>query len=263
MYKFIDEKKSHVHTLDGRPLYGTSSVCSILAKPLTWWAAGQAVGTLGWTATKSDPEMRLEVATVALDAIKQLDPAGYLKRLDLAYKAHNEKKKDSAEAGTDMHALLEVYVKSCIETNAGKPLAHSVGETAQVSAFVDWSLATVDTFLFSEAHTYSRTHWVGGIVDAGAKMKSGRTAILDFKSSKEAYYSQFVQIGGYCLQIEETGIVSADGERIMAPAKVDEMIVVPFGGEEFAPRTIHNVQGFKEAFVGALQNYILQKAFDA
>ena len=221
-----------------------------------------AVGTLGWTATQTPSEMRLKAAGEALDGIKALDPESYLERLDSAYKAHNEKKKDSAEAGTDMHAELEKYVKSCLDTNEGRPLAHSVGETPQVSAFVDWSIENVEKFLFSEAHTYSETHWLGGIVDAGAIMRTGRTAILDFKSSKDAYYSQMVQIAGYALQIEENGTLDSDGNAILPPMTVEELIVVPFGSDTLKPRAVQNVKDFKTAFIGALENYKLSKAFE-
>ncbi len=262
VYKFIDERRKHLHMLGDSPLYGTSTVVGILNKPLAFWAAGMAVATLGWTATQSDPAMRLEVATVALRDIKDLTPESYLKRLDLAYKAHNEKKKDSATAGTDMHALLEEYVKSCVETNKGIPLAHSVGETEQVSAFVDYSLQNIEQFLFSEGHTYSEKHWLGGIVDAGAKMKNGNVALLDFKSSKEAYYSQVVQIAGYSIQIAEKGILSPTGAQILPPMEVQELIVVPFGTMPIQPFSATNVVGFQEAFIGCLQNYKLSKAFE-
>jgi len=40
-YRYIDTNKEHLHTLDDRPLYGTSTVCGIIGKDgaLAWWAA--------------------------------------------------------------------------------------------------------------------------------------------------------------------------------------------------------------------------------
>ena len=104
--------------------------------------------------------------------------------------------------------------------------------------------------------------WVGGIIDVGAKMKNGRTALLDFKSSKEAYYSQMVQIAGYALQIAENGTFDADGNQILPPMQIEELIVVPFGSAKLTPRSVQNVEGFKTAFVGALENYKLVQGFD-
>ncbi len=264
-YKFINEGKAHTHTLDTgtgpQPLYGTSTVVGILNKPLAYWAAGMAVGTLGWTATKSDPAMRLEVATVAFEIIKKLDPKAWLKRLDLAYKAHNEKKKDSAEAGTDMHECLETYVKLMISDHGGVPKIPIDAPHEAVGRFAKWASLNIEKFIFTEGHCFSAKHWVGGICDVGAIMKDGKFALLDFKSSKEAYYSQLVQIAGYAVQVEESGVFTANGDRLMEPRTVDELIVVPFGSDTIQTRSAQNIAAFKEAFVGALVNYKLSKAF--
>lgn len=260
-YRFIDEGKVHVHTLDGQPLYGTSTVVGILAKTLTWWASGMALGNLGWSATQVSPATRLEKASAALEVIKLLNPVEYLKRLDTAYKAHNEKKKDSTEAGTDMHAELEKYVKKAI-FNGGAPFV-SDDLLPQVNKFARWAMLNIDTFLFAEGHTFSEKHWVGGIVDCGAKMEDGRMAILDFKSSKEVYYSQMVQVAGYAVQVEEKGIFDAQGTQILPPMMIDELVVVALGNEEIKTRAAQNVEGFKTAFIGALENYKLSKSFEA
>ena len=42
-YRYIDENKAHLHLLDEKPLLGTTTCLGILDKPLTWWAAGQAL----------------------------------------------------------------------------------------------------------------------------------------------------------------------------------------------------------------------------
>jgi len=135
-------------------------------------------------------------------------------------------------------------------------------EDERVKAFAKWAIANVEQFLFAEGHTYSKIHWVGGITDAGAKMKNGKMAVIDFKSSDRAYYAHFVQGGGYALQIEENGIVDAKGARVLAPFLVEELTIIPFRDKKLAPRTIQNVQGFKDAFLGALTNYKLNQAFN-
>lgn len=259
-YKYIDEKKEHLHTLEGKPLIGCSTAVGIISKPLTYWASGMAVSTLGWTATKSDPDMRLEVATVALQAIKELDGTKWLKRLDLAYKAHATRLKEAAGDGVDLHFLLETYVKSCIEENAGVPFAHSVDETEQVSAFVDWSLENIEHFLYSEAHCYSEKLWTGGIFDALAVLKDGKTALFDFKSSKEAYYNQYVQAGGYAEMVRENGILTKDGEKL-GDATIDALYIVPFGGD-CIPKPQYDIEGFGKNFVSAVQLYKGQNNFN-
>lgn len=262
--KYQFDEKNHLHSLDGKPLIGTSTAVGIISKPLTYWAAGQAVGTLGWTATKSDPNMRLEVATVALDTIKSLDPKGWLNRLDLAYKAHATKLKDTASAGTDMHAELERYIKYCIEKEGGRPGTPMPEDYAPVvSSFAQWAVKNVDHFTFSEGYCFSDELWVGGISDAGAKLKDGRFALFDFKSSKEAYYSQYVQIGGYALQIHEHGVFNKDGKEIDAfNVKADVLYIVPFGSDDPTPRPQYDVEGFQNAFRSCVALYKSSEAFN-
>src|ERR1700722_16042386 len=123
-YRF--DEANHIHTLDGKPLMGTSTVVGVIAKPLTWWASGLAVESLGWQ-KKLDPrkvtsaEMELNEgqrklrASVALREIKAMSGEEYLAKLDKAYRAHADSLNKSAGKGTDMHAALETYVKKCIE----------------------------------------------------------------------------------------------------------------------------------------------------
>jgi len=262
-YRFENEDDKHLHTLEGQPLFGTSTVVGILNKPLTWWAAGMAVEKFGWKNPKKHSVQ--EVATHVRekrDAILAMDIVEYTALLKEAYYAHSVKMKDSAEAGTDMHAELEKYVKDCIATNEGKPKEYEKYDHKAVELFAKWSVAEVDTFIFSEGHCFSSKYWLGGISDVGAKMKSGKIAIIDFKSSESAYYSQFVQGGGYAVQVEENGILDAEGNQILPPFVTDLLIIVPFRDEKIKPRTEENVPAYKEAFLGALTNYQLNKSFD-
>ena len=261
-YKFDDAE--HLHSLDGRPLMGTSTACKIIAKPLTWWASGMAVGALGWKNGKlmvdgkyktTPKEERLALAAPHLEKIKGMTTAEYVALLDEAYKAHNVKLTTAAGEGTDLHALLESYCVSCIKENKGIPLAHSTGETPQVSAFVDWSLANVSSFLFSEAHCFSETLWLGGISDAGAVLKNGNRALIDFKSAKAAYFDHFIQLALYDIQISETGMYDKDGNWLVDPMEFNQYIVFPFGATPLKPFERTDVSAFKEAARAAVTLY--------
>lgn len=260
-YQFHDEKGEHLHTLNGRPLIGTTTVCQVISKPLVWWAAGMAVGKLGWTNGKyAKPEDRLKCAETALAAIRDLSSEAYLKLLDDAYSAHSKRLKEAAKGGTDMHAELEIYVKRCL-AEGGKPIAIPTLEATHqaVAIFAAWALENVDHFIWSEAHCYSETMWTGGISDCGAILKDDKTAIIDFKSSKEAYFSQFVQLGGYAQAIEENGLYTSTGEATHSPIKIDAITVFPFGGG--APTTIYAVEDYQRAFISALTIHKLQTSF--
>lgn len=116
-YKF--NEKIHAHTLDDKPLIGTSTIVGVVAKPLTWWSSGMAVAKLGWTNPKTtDAETVKSALQMGYDLVKGLSLEEYGKLLGEAYKAHSVKLKDTAEAGTDMHSLLENYVKECIKTSS-------------------------------------------------------------------------------------------------------------------------------------------------
>ncbi len=259
-YKYTDSKGEHLHTLHGRPLLGTSTVVGILNKPLTWWASGMALKSLGWTNPKLTK--REEGIKIAAKARKFffINNEEYYDWLQECYRAHNDTKNKAASDGTDMHAELEKYVKICLSERNGEPF-DSRSDHPAVQTFSKWSLENVDRFIWSEANCYSESLWVGGITDAGAKMKDGHTAIIDFKSSKDAYFSQFVQIGGYAQQIEENGLYTADGVKTHEPVKIDALIVFPFGGS--VPRTVYAVEDYQRAFLSATVLYKLNQNFES
>jgi len=245
-YKYYDtEEKKHFHELNGKALYGTSTVCKVLAAPaLIQWAANEAVkhiskllGEAGGDASLLDWDVLLEEARTA----------------------HARKRDKAAVKGTDLHALLEEYVKECLK-NGGEPYVEITGDK-KVIRFSEWAYEFVDVFLWSEAHCYSEALWVGGITDAGARMKDGKVALLDFKSSREAYFNHFVQAGGYARLIEENGLLTADGEQYEKPITVDVLYIVPFGAEDPTPRPHFDVAGRKRNFESAVDLYKSSEIF--
>ena len=263
-YKYTDTRGEHLHTLDGRPLIGTSRVGSILAKPLTWWASGLAVQTFGCPdpkiltkiknkkATKEEKFKHEDAMGLALDMIKNMDVAQFSALIDKAYRAHQTTLKDKAVAGTDLHAECERFVKDWMAFggyNADK-------YDPQITPFIDWSRDNVKYFLWSEGHCYSEKHWLGGISDTGYEKHDGTFGVLDFKSSKEAYIGQFWQCSGYDIQISENGVFDADGNLIYTLEKpFKEYCIFPFGAEKPAPQFNFDMAGSKEAFLAELCIY--------
>lgn len=262
-YKYIDTNKAHLHTLDGKPLIGTSTATKIIAKPLTWWSSGMAVSKFGWVNPK---KVSAEAVQEALDEgyarVTALDKEAYAKLLTEAYRAHNERKEKAADEGTDRHALLEAYVKECIETNKGIPLAfHRVNEDEIISKFVDWSLANVKQFLWSEMHGYSEILWTGGIADVGWIDVQDRVIAGDFKSGGP-YFDQFVQIAGYDLMLSENGGLTADGEKVFdLPREIQGYCVLPFATPKFVPRFEFATESYREGFRSAVKLHKLQEAY--
>lgn len=256
MYKF--DKKIHAHTLDDKPLLGTSTVVGVIAKPLTWWASGLACEKFGWLNPKYNSHLdRNNKAKEFLDKYRDKTVEEWLILCDEAYKAHATKLKNSAESGTDLHAVLEDYVKECINTNSGNPIVPAT-EHEQLEKFANWACEHVEEFLWSEVNCYSEKLWVGGISDCGVKLKNGKTGIIDFKSSKESYQSQFIQCAGYDIQLTENGGFDEKGNQTFVLDKpLDFYAIVPFGSEEFTIDFRYNVDELKKGFESAVCLYKL------
>lgn len=233
------EKQNHTHYLNDEPLMGTSTVLGVLAKPLTWWASGLAVGRMGWLHKDNPMDVRLAAAYKGFQEIEGMvgerdsidDVANkYLALLDEAYRAHSVKLDTSAQAGTDMHFELEKYVKECIENNNGIPRFIEEHEHKAVEIFSEWAAVHIKKVIASEAYCYSKKLWTGGIVDLVYEDMKGRYALLDFKSAKEAYHSHLLQNAGYDIAISENGILTKDGELVTKlKKKLHHYAVLPFG----------------------------------
>ncbi len=280
-YKYIDEKGEHMHTLDGSPLIGTSSVADVLSKPLAYWASGHAVKTLGVVEPKSltkiknkkasEQELATEVLSVEakLAEIKGMTTDEYLALLIKAYGAHATSLKDKAKDGTDLHAELERFIND--EMSVGVSIHEGKAVTEyhpRIHPLIKWSRENVKRHLWSEVNCYSEKMWTGGISDWGVELKEcvlndiklpeGTIAVVDFKSSPKAYLSQFWQACGYAMQIEENGGFDADGNQVFKFAegeRVSAVIIVPFGMEEPTPQVNIDIAGGNEAFKAELVLY--------
>lgn len=258
-YRYIDEDEEHLHTLDGRPLMGTSSIVKVVAKPLTWWASGLAVKEFGCPdpkiltkiknkkATQEEVEAFYDFAAKMHLAIKGMGLADYIKLIDKAYRAHAVRLKDSAQEGVDLHAELERFVKDEMRGENRMAEAYS----PRILPFIRWARNRVKRYLWSEVNCYSERLWAGGISDLGIEDVDGGLAVLDFKSSKDAYPEQFWQCAGYAMEVGENGGLNAAGDVThpdLIGFRPNYLAVVPFGAEEVYPRLNFEVSSCMEAF---------------
>lgn len=267
-YQYFDEGNTHLHTLYGKPLLGTSTVGDVLKKDgLTWWASGLAVKEFGCTdgkiltkiknkkATPEEKEAMEESATEVLNSLQGMGIDDYLLKLSKAYGAHNVKLADSAKEGTDMHAELELYVKASVTTNNGVPVPledYNTSGHKAVEIFAIWAVANVKRFLWSEMHCYSEVLWTGGICDVGYEKFDGTYGLMDFKSAKEAYANHFFQCAGYVIELEENGGFDRDGNKTfdLGSRTITELAVFPFGMDKPEPQFYKkSVDIAKESFI--------------
>lgn len=251
MYKFIDENKKHLHTLDDKPLLGISTVCGVIAKNLTWWSAElSAVECL--EAGEKIPTIReeyLEAKVKGKEGIDELQKKYPI--FKTARFAHFVDKNNKADKGTDLHAELERFVKNTMENRMAT-------YDDKIMPFITWAEENVEKFLWSELHCYSLGMWCGGISDCGVQLKNGQIGILDFKSAKESYDSHFIQCAGYDLLLSENGGFTQDGKKIFQLDKPIEFYgVVPFGAKQFTVDLKYDTDGLREGFKSCMCLYKL------
>lgn len=274
-YRFLDKEKEHLHQIfsekdgDYANLTGTTSIIDVLGKPLTWWASGLACEAMGWLrkldTRKGTPEEvaqnlkdREEKADAFLKSLQGISGKKYLELLDKAYRAHSETLKDKADDGTQLHADLEMVIK--VMMTGTKVSGHP---NPKVMEFVRWAEENVERFLWSEMNCFSEILWVGGVADFGAFLKDGSVVLGDFKSHKEGYFSDFVQCGGYDIQISENGGYNENGNKVFELEKpIDKYIVFPFGGKILTPTIITNTKGMQSAFLDCVDLYRQKAVFE-
>lgn len=242
-YRYIDEGRQHLHTLDGKPLIGTSSASKIVGggAALINWAANMAVDYI-------------------IENFKIEYPLpDYNQLFQEARTAHIKKRDASATKGTERHGLLEEYVREAITT--GYPFQPDYDirpEFLSIEPFIDWAIDNVERFLFTEANCYSEKHWLGGIADIGILLKDGRRVVGDHKSGKSAYHDQFIQAVLYDIQLSENGGLTADGDKLFDWEPADGVVIFPFRSQPFTPEFRWNMDEYREAAIGAVKNYTLQ-----
>lgn len=116
----------------------------------------------------------------------------------------------AAETGTYAHALIDHEVKGVevdVDTSHFTPEQFEQVERC-MSAFRKWWKAYDVEIADTEVRLVSESMQYGGTFDAVGRV-SGTFALIDWKTSKAIYSDYLVQLAGYCLLIEESGMFPA------------------------------------------------------
>lgn len=283
--RYSFDPNEHVHRLDGKVLYGTTTALSVIDKAgLTYWAAGLSCQQFGWINSKRDGNGYLipykdkekiearkkEVEEAAREGLSNIimnftpclagDIKEWVQFLDKAYRAHKTNLDKTAHQGVDLHFAVESYIKS--KMTDGK--IHLTTEQLEILfPFMTWCEKNVKKFIFSEVHCYSEALFCGGIVDLAYIDNENRLILGDVKSAKDIYFSNLAQLGGYHLQLEENGLFTTEGNLIsVLDRPIQGHAIFHFGNGFTEPSISYQVERNKEAFKSALKLFQARESFE-
>jgi hypothetical protein len=166
MKKFEFQEKGHKYFLDGKAMTGCTTVLGMIAKP----------ALIGWSA-----KMASEYVRENLKDLKDLNEV-----CDKAKTAHRIRKEEAGQKGTDVHAIIEDFIKGAIQINDGIISADMKSEEKQVQNFLVWAMNNNITFLESEKKVYSEKYFVAGTYDFKCEI-DGKIYLGDIKTSSGIY----------------------------------------------------------------------------
>lgn len=120
-----------------------------------------------------------------------------------------------------------------------------------VEKFIEWATEENITFLLSEQKLYSEKHWFAGTVDLVFE-KDGKKFIGDIKTAKDIYPTNYVQMGGYDICLEELGkLKDCAGYCVINLPKQFKRN----GEAKIKVKYLYNPEDHKKAFLSALNLY--------
>mgnify|MGYP001619811504 FL=1 len=184
------DEKGHVHTLDGLPLHGITTVLKVISKPaLIQWAANMAVQYVKENSSGFE-QFEGEQTNFYRGITDEL--------LEKARFAHRKKKEKAGDWGTIVHKAIEEWIKTETEPKLENE------QQLVFDKFKEWVKENKIEFLESEKHVWSRNLWIGGITDGIMKM-DGKKYVFDVKTSSAIYNEFFFQMAAYQMCLEEMG----------------------------------------------------------
>lgn len=188
---------SRTYKLEAGEYPSVTTILDILDKPaLKQWAVNMAIDYVKVEMSKPDAY----IATV----------------LDLAKVEWKNISQEAMDIGTEIHNLIEVYIKS------GKDAVGELKPEVENGfiAFLEWEKENIDEWIESEMIVHDSDNCYAGTLDAIAKLRNGKIYVIDFKSSKGFYSGYDMQVSGYRHAWEKMTSQLADGMGILRLDKI-------------------------------------------
>lgn len=191
-YWWVDKKGS-----EPRPLSGITSVLNVIGKPkLVQWAANCSVDFIKSNVSAKQQE----------DGSFVIEGDEFMVLLEEARTAHATKRDAAADTGKDAHALIEEYIKTCLDKNKGIPWNQITSAEPRVLEFAVWAMRrnqkTGFTFVASETPLADPKLAIAGTPDfiAIEKNEAGEWVLVigDLKTGSGIYDRvYFAQMAAY------------------------------------------------------------------
>ena len=242
--KFTFEENTHTYRLDGKRMYGVTTVLGIIAKPaLISWSAKMAVEYIKERTDKFIHHIDGAEYNVSEDIYKEV--------LNEAKTAYAKKRDKAGEQGTDVHAEVEKMIKRAIDNDNGHIIREYIIKShhiKQVEHFVNWAVENKIKFLASEQMLWSESMFCAGTVDFVFE-KDGKRYIGDIKTGRQIYDEAYFQMGGYQIMLEEMGKNNFAGS-----------VVVRLGKDgKFEEKWNYDMETNKRAFLSALELFKIKE----
>ena len=232
-YRFNEQRHLHQLLVDGewKNLTGCTTVLSVLAKPaLIQWSANMAVEYI-------QEKVKFPVNLSDWENV-----------LKEAKTAHRKKKEKAGDLGTQIHAEVESIIKTAIQASEGV-IAPQTG-SPQANHFIKWAIDNKVKFLETEKCVYSKSKFLGGIVDIVCEI-DGKLWLADIKTGSGIYPEHFAQMAGYNLMLDEMGYPKIAGHIVLNLKK----------DGTFQEKRSISTEDSKKLFLACLDIYRLQEKF--
>lgn len=198
-------EKTHVYSVDGTRVDGTTAILGIIAKPaLVYWAVSSCINYL-------------KDLIIPGERYDEIHLKNYFKD---AGSAHRRISDDAADLGTMIHTWAADWIDGKKPKMPINPQFKS-----SVDQFLKWVKRDQVKFIHSEHLVYSRRLKYAGTFDFLCEI-DGKTYLGDFKSSSAIYDEYFLQIAGYQqAYLEEYPDFKIDGGVIVRLGKDNKLEV--------------------------------------
>lgn len=251
--------RQHRYRVNKRPISSFSTISGILDKPaLIYWAVNCMYDAL---AGVKDDETGEWIQEPSWKAGVSYDEVAIETALQKAKKARFDKSGKALSIGSVAHNWLERYIKDKIAgVDKRRKMPINKEATYSIESYLDWENDHKVEYLFSERKVCSLEHWYAGTTDIIMRI-DGRLEMPDFKTSKDIYSTNCMQLGAYSHAINEEidyvdklTHIDPDSEGLPPEKiKVGRVFRIPKDGGEIDDFVVEQLEDHFEAFRNCIE----------